>query len=305
MALEKIRFNGTDEYEIYSVSIYDMDSIADDAKYLMAYIKVDDDFNYNIINDFDTLTQIDIINVDGEPRYTTKEIVKFNDARIDSNYTHMEPDKTEIVPVFIVTFKKKDKTFNTKVDELTSKVETLQKNVEDTVSQMNETVDGKITTLEESVNEKVQTVDEKVQAYDVSYVVAQTLAQDFDDEKALEVKSIYPQWTDCIGKEVKQGFKFLHEDILYKVIQATLTIQEQWIPGVGTESLYAVINETNAGTKEDPVPYNGNMELENGKYYIQDGVTYLCNRNTEIAVHQALSELVGIYVEVAEDTEEE
>lgn len=299
MALEKIRFNGSDEYEIYSVSIYDMDSIADDAKYLMAYIKVDDDFNYNIINDFDTLTQIDIINVDGEPRYTTKEIVKFHDARIDSNYTHMEPDKTEIVPVFIVTFKKKDETFNTKVDELTSKVETLQKNVEDTVSQMNETVDGKITTLEESVNEKVQTVDEKVQAYDASYIVAQTLAQDFDDEKALEVKSIYPQWTDCIGKEVKQGFKFLHEDILYKVIQATLTIQEQWIPGVGTESLYAVINETNAGTKEDPIPYNGNMELENGKYYIQDGVIYLCNRDTEIAVHQALKDLVGIYVTVA------
>ena len=75
-----------------------------------------------------------------------------------------------------------------------------------------------------------------------------------------------------------------------------LTIQEQYIPGEGTESLYAVINETNAGTQEDPIPYNGNMTLENGKYYSQDGVIYLCNRDTEIPVYQALKDLVNIYV---------
>lgn len=31
--------------------------------------------------------------------------------------------------------------------------------------------------------------------------------------------------------------------------------------------------------------------------YIQDGVTYLCNRNTVNPVYNPLSELVGIYVE--------
>ena len=129
-------------------------------------------------------------------------------------------------------------------------------------------------------------------------LVARMQAQSLDDTQALTVKAIYPQWSEVIGQTVKQGFKFLYNDILYKVIQPDgLTIQEQYIPGEGTESLYAVINETNAGTQEDPIPYAGNMALENGKYYSQDGVIYLCNRDTEIPVYQDLKDLVGIYVE--------
>lgn len=129
-------------------------------------------------------------------------------------------------------------------------------------------------------------------------LVARMQAQSLDDAQALTVKAIYPQWSEVIGQTVKQGFKFLYNDILYKVIQPDgLTIQEQYIPGEGTESLYAVIDETHAGTQEDPIPYNGNMALENGKYYSQDGVIYLCNRDTEIPVYQALKDLVGIYVE--------
>lgn len=42
------------------------------------------------------------------------------------------------------------------------------------------------------------------------------------------------------------------------------------------------------------------MALKNGKYYTQDGVTYLCNRDTETAVYNALSELVELYVKVVE-----
>ena len=41
------------------------------------------------------------------------------------------------------------------------------------------------------------------------------------------------------------------------------------------------------------------MELEEGKYYSQDGVTYLCTRDTGIPVYNALKDLVGIYVEAA------
>ena len=132
-------------------------------------------------------------------------------------------------------------------------------------------------------------------------LVARMQAQSLDDAQALTVKAIYPQWSEVIGQTVKQGFKFLYSDVLYKVIQPDgLSIQEQYIPGEGTESLYAVINETNAGTQEDPIPYAGNMALENGKYYSQDGVIYLCNRDTEIPVYQALKDLVGLYVTVAE-----
>lgn len=139
--------------------------------------------------------------------------------------------------------------------------------------------------------------DEMIQA---AIQIAQMQAQTLEDTDAVNVKAIYPQWQDVIGQTVKAGYKFLYGDLLYKTIQDKLLIQEQHIPGEGTESLYTVLDETHAGTQEDPIPYDGNMALEKGKYYSQDGVTYLCNRDTEIPVYQALKDLVGLYVTVME-----
>ena len=59
------------------------------------------------------------------------------------------------------------------------------------------------------------------------------------------------------------------------------------------------ICESHDGTLEDPIPYDGNMALENGKYYMQDGVIYKCVRDTVNPVYNALNELIGIYVETA------
>ena len=146
--------------------------------------------------------------------------------------------------------------------------------------------------------EKTPEAQAEVQAAAVA--VSQIQAQSLTDEQALTVKTIYPLWEKIIGQTVRKDYKFQYADKLYKTIQDNLLIQEQYIPGEGTESLYTVIDETHAGTQEDPIPYDGNMELENGKYYSQDGVIYLCNRDTEIPVYQDLKDLVGIYVEVAE-----
>ena len=137
--------------------------------------------------------------------------------------------------------------------------------------------------------------------FSASVVVARANAQGLDDEQALQAKALYPSWTEVIGQTVKKGFKFVYEEVLYKTIQDSLLIQEQYVPGQSTESLYTVIDETHAGTQEDPIPYSGNMELEQGKYYSQGGVTYLCNRDTGQAVFHPLADLVGIYVEVAEE----
>lgn len=84
---------------------------------------------------------------------------------------------------------------------------------------------------------------------------------------------------------------------LWKVLQDH-TVQEQWRPGTGTESLYTEIVESAAGTIDDPIPYDNNMELEQGKYYTQDGVLYLCTRDSGQALTHNLSELVDLYVEV-------
>jgi hypothetical protein len=121
-----------------------------------------------------------------------------------------------------------------------------------------------------------------------------------DDNTAFRMKNFYPNFTQIIGQTVKQGFKFTHGDKLYKTLQAELTIVAHYPPGIGTESLYAEICETHDGSKYDPIPYSGNMALENGKYYTQDGVTYLCIRDTGNPVYNNLEDLVGLYVQEVE-----
>lgn len=122
---------------------------------------------------------------------------------------------------------------------------------------------------------------------------------DLTDEESLEVKSFFPEWESKMGQQVNVGEKYQYNGKLWKVLQQH-TVQENWKPGEGTESLYTEVSKGHAGTKEDPIPYDNNMELENGKYYSQDSVTYLCTRDTGIPVYQPLKDLVGIYVEVAE-----
>lgn len=122
-----------------------------------------------------------------------------------------------------------------------------------------------------------------------------------DDNTALRMVEFYPAWNGLIGQTVdKAGFRFTYGGKLYKTIPANHTFQANWVPGVGTESLYTRIDETHDGSLYDPIPYDGNMALESGKYYIQDDVVYLCNRDTGQPVYNALAELVGLYVEIAE-----
>ena len=119
-------------------------------------------------------------------------------------------------------------------------------------------------------------------------------AQSLGDADALQIKTIYPEWVSGASYEVEN--KALHHDVLYRCIQAH-TAQEGWTPDV-TASLWTAIDEAHAGTIADPIPYKWNMALEHGKYYAQDGIIYLCTRDTGIAVHNDLKDLVGIYVEV-------
>ena len=123
--------------------------------------------------------------------------------------------------------------------------------------------------------------------------------QSINGNDALTARSMYPTFESIIGKTVKQGFKFTHGGKLWRTEQPEMTIQEHYAPGMGTESLYSEICESHAGTLEDPIPYSGNMALESGKYYSQDGKVYRCTRDTGNPVYNALSELVGLYVEEA------
>lgn len=123
--------------------------------------------------------------------------------------------------------------------------------------------------------------------------VIETAAQSLDDNTALTVACLHPEWTTGIAYEV--GFKVQRNGKLWRVVTAH-TSQVGWEPE-NAASLWEQINETHSGELSDPIPYDGNMALESGKYYIQGGAIYLCNRDTVNPVYQPLDELVGIYVE--------
>lgn len=120
-----------------------------------------------------------------------------------------------------------------------------------------------------------------------------------DDQEALSVQCLYKEWNKQIGKQLNVGEYVQHEGKLYRVLQAHTT-QSTWAPGNGTESLFVVIDKEHTGTLEDPIPYEGNMELFNGKYYIQNEVVYLCTRDSGAPIYHDLSSLVGVYVEEVE-----
>lgn len=118
-----------------------------------------------------------------------------------------------------------------------------------------------------------------------------------DDNTALRMKGFYPEWS--AGQAYAAGYKVQYNGKLWRCKDPGHTSQAGWEPSINTASLWEEICESHDGTLEDPIPYSGNMALENGKYYIQDGVIYKCVRDTGTPIYNALSELVGIYVETA------
>lgn len=114
-----------------------------------------------------------------------------------------------------------------------------------------------------------------------------------DDQTACRMKEFYPAWS--AGVSYAAGYKVQDNVRLWRCLQAH-TSQAGWEPE-NVPALWEELCETHDGSRYDPIPYHGNMALENGKYYIQDGVTYLCSRDTGSPVYHPLSELVGIYVE--------
>lgn len=121
-------------------------------------------------------------------------------------------------------------------------------------------------------------------------------AQSLPDADGLKAVELYPIW--AIGMPYEAGYKVQYQHRLYQVRQGH-TAMVGWEPDK-TPALYAQINETHAGTVDDPIPYEGNMALESGKHYTQGGVVYRCTRDTGIPVYHALADLVGLYVEKVE-----
>ena len=121
--------------------------------------------------------------------------------------------------------------------------------------------------------------------------------------EALQVQSWYPVLFETEGyeegKPIFTGTRVQYYGKLWECRQDH-NIASHFAPSLATASLWKEVTEEGAdvGTIENPIAYEGNMELEEGRYYSQDGVVYLCTRSTGVPVYNALKDLVGIYVDV-------
>ena len=118
------------------------------------------------------------------------------------------------------------------------------------------------------------------------------------DADAVKAKELYDRW--AAGMAVEVNDRLVYADRLYRVTQAHTT-QEGWEPDK-VPALFTVIDETHAGTQEDPIPAAKGMEYTYGLYYIdpEDGKLYLCERIGEaaggkITLQYLPHELIGQY----------
>lgn len=119
------------------------------------------------------------------------------------------------------------------------------------------------------------------------------------NDEAIRYKTLHPTFHEIVGQTVERWFRFIYEDKLYSVNQDRLTIQSNYPPGNGTESLYEVIDEDHDGTKFDPIPWVKNMKCYKDKYYIQNEVVYKCTRDSGNALQSDILDLIGHYFEIA------
>lgn len=132
--------------------------------------------------------------------------------------------------------------------------------------------------------------------------VIEKASQSLEDSVALTAVELFPYWKVLVEKadKVSKGFRFQHEGKLYRTEQPEYIFVEYYVPGsTGTESLFSLVDESHAGTADDPIPYEKNMEIYEGLYYIQNGVLYRCIRSSGQPLYHDLPALVDVYVEVA------
>ena len=146
-------------------------------------------------------------------------------------------------------------------------------------------------------NQRKQTAVENSRSMTADEVIAMLIPMQIntlavDDNTALRMKSFYPEWASGVSYAV--GFKVQYGGKLWRAVQAHTSLIG-WEPE-NAASLWEQINETHTGALDDPIPYDGNMALVTGKHYIQNGVIYLCIRDTVNPVYNALADLVGLYV---------
>lgn len=118
-------------------------------------------------------------------------------------------------------------------------------------------------------------------------------------EQAATVAYLFKPWmaVDEKGNAIHYnvGDRRRFNDVVYECRQEH-DAQSHQTPDI-IPALWARLDVEHVGTLEDPIPYATGMEIFNGKYYVENEILYLCNRDSGTALYNNLADLVGHYVE--------
>lgn len=120
-------------------------------------------------------------------------------------------------------------------------------------------------------------------------------AADILDSRELNaVRSSLPEWAE--NTKYDTGCAVVYGGLVYKCIQAH-TALSSWLPN-DTPTLWEVVFPEYEGTVYDPIPAVSGLRYFKDKYYLENGVLYLCVRDdTEngTVLYAPPSELVDNY----------
>ena len=116
---------------------------------------------------------------------------------------------------------------------------------------------------------------------------------DLSNNDTIKYKDYLPDWADFINKSMPKDFKFKYNDQPYQTLQYVNIVLENQTPDI-VYSLYKIIDEEHEGTLEDPIPYQQQMAIEKGKYYIQYDVVYIAIQNMPTGMPYDLNQIPAI-----------
>lgn len=129
--------------------------------------------------------------------------------------------------------------------------------------------------------------------------LAQAQVSELTDDEAKKVPALFPLWET--EKAYAVGDRVWYQSSLYKCVQAH-TSQSTWNPKDAV-SLWANVSEESQeadGSREHPYQWEQGMTSYNGKYYTENGILYLCTRDSGAPLYHPIASLINLYFVVAE-----
>ena len=140
---------------------------------------------------------------------------------------------------------------------------------------------------EQAVTAQMGVITAMVDMVEAQARQARISAENNTDEQAYEAAALYEYWPDILEGTMLQAGKIVrHSDgILYRVKEGQgHQKQSTWSPDTAASLFTPIPKPEESGTEDNPIAWVEGMESEEGKYYISNGIKYLCIESSGIGL---------------------